>query len=128
MKFSVVLALVLMGSNITASAQKLEKPKGKSVHSKEKESKSTGRAIKEPANRNSASQELRRIEQSSAKGAGSKQMVSGKAAHTKPLLKAKKEVNPPIRFGSGGSAGKGAKGSKAADPYKGRLKQKGNRK
>ena len=40
MKFSVVLALAMAGLTMTASAQKLQKPRTKPSHSEEKESKS----------------------------------------------------------------------------------------
>ena len=128
MKFSAVLALALAGLTITASAQKLQKPKAKPAHSEEKESKKGGHAVvKEPANRNNTAQELRRVEQSSAKASASKKSESSKAARTNPALKAqRKESNPPIHFASSGSSGKGGK-SKAGDPYKGRLRHKGSR-
>ena len=127
MKFSVALALAMAGLTMTASAQKLQKPRTKPSHSEEKESKKGSRAIKEPANRSTAATELRRVEQSGAKASASRKAESNKAARTNPALKVKeKDSNPPIHLASSGGAGKGNKG-KAGDPYKGRLRHKGSR-
>jgi hypothetical protein len=129
MKFSVVLALAMAGLTMTASAQKLQKPRTKPSHSEEKESgKKTSRAIKEPVSRTNAATELRRVEQSSAKASASKKAESSKAARTNPALKVKeKDSNPPIHLASSGGSGRGGKG-KAGDPYKGRLRHKGSHK
>ena len=126
MRFSVVLALAMTGLTMTSAAQKVDKPKTKPSHSEEKaDSKKKSRVVaKEPANKNSSAQELRRVEQSSARTSG-KKSETGKAARTNPALKAqKKESNPPIQFASS-SGSKGGK-RKAGDPYKGRLRHKGS--
>jgi hypothetical protein len=125
MKFSVVLALVLAGLTMTASAQK---PKTKPAHSEEKESSKKGShsAVKVPANHSSAAQELRRVEGSGGKASSVKKSESGKAARKNPALKPeKKEKNPPIHFASAGSSSKSGK-NKAGDPYKGRMRHKGS--
>jgi hypothetical protein len=112
---------------MTAAAQKHQKPKAKPSYSAEKQSgKGGARAIKEPATHSSTAQELRRVEQSSAKAPASRKAVSAKAAHTSSALKGqKKDANPPIQFGSGGGSGKGSKG-KSGDALKGRLRHKGS--
>ncbi len=132
MRFSLVLALALAGLTMTAAAQKHQKPKAKPSYTEEKRSgKSQTRAIKKPATHGSTAQELRRVEQSSAKVSASRKAESGKAARTSPALKGqklkgqKKEANPPIHFASSGSSGKGSK-SKGGDPTKGRLRHKGS--
>jgi len=119
--------LALAGLTVTAAAQKHQKPKAKPSYSEEKQKgKSGARAVKEPATHASAAQDLRRVEQSSAKTSASRKAESGKAARTNPALKGqKKEANPPIHFGSSGTSGKGSK-SKGGDPYKGRLRHKGS--
>lgn len=123
MRSSVILALVLAGLTITASAQKHQKPKARPSHSEEKQTKS--RAVKEPATRTSAATELRRVEQSSARASSTRKAEGAKATHT-PVLKAKtKDSNPPIHFASSGGSGKGSK-SKGGDPLKGRLRHKGS--
>ncbi|HWZ81690.1 MAG TPA: hypothetical protein VNW47_03650 [Terriglobales bacterium] len=127
MRFSVVLALAMAGLTMTAAAQKFDKPtRTKPSHHEEKEGNKKSRAVaKEPANKNSPAQELRRAEQSSARSSV-KKSGTGKAARTNPALKAqKKESNPPIHFAStSGSKGDGKR--KAGDPYKGRLRHKGS--
>jgi hypothetical protein len=126
MRFSVILAVAMMGLNMTAAAQKFDKPKTKPSHSEEKESNKKSRTVaKEPANKNSSAQELRRVEQSGARSSAARKSETGKAARTNPALKAqKKESNPPIHFASS-SGSKGGK-RKAGDPYKGRLRHKGS--
>ena len=129
MRFLLVLALALAGLTMTATAQKHQKPKAKPSYSEEKQKKGkTGaRAVKEPATHTSAAQDLRRVEQSSARASASRKAESGKAARTNPTLKGqKKEENPPIHFASSGGAGHGSKG-KSGDQLKGRLRHKGSR-
>jgi hypothetical protein len=122
MRFSLLLAFVLAGLSLTASAQAYHKPKGKPAPRAEGAKKVA--PIKEPKlQQDSAAQQLRRTEQSSAKVAGAKkgQPKVGKAG----LMKTQHEKgNPPIRFSSakGGGAGLNAKGGNS---LKGRLKQKG---
>ena len=125
-----MLALAVAGLILLSSAQNLQKPKAKPSYSEERESsnKKGGRTStgKEPASRTSASQELRRVEQSSAKVSPARKAESTKAARSNPALKTqKKDGNPPIHFASSGHSGKG--GGKSGDELKGRLRQKGHR-
>jgi hypothetical protein len=123
MRYSVILAVAMAGLAITASAQKMQKTKPS--HNSEKESKKGSHvAIKDAPNKSTATQELRRVEQSGSKVSGSRHETA-KATRTTAVKGEKKEANPPIHFGSSGS-GKGGK-SKAGDPYKGRLRHKGSR-
>ena len=124
MRFSVVVAIALALS-VTAAAQKVQKPKAKPSYSEEKESGKKGaRAFKEPASHTSAAQELRRVEQSSARVATSRKSESNKAARTTPAFKTqKKDGNPPIHFSAASGSGKGS--GKTANALKGRLRQKG---
>ncbi|MBI3475635.1 MAG: hypothetical protein HY010_07865 [Acidobacteria bacterium] len=125
MRYAAVLALALAGLTMTASAQKPQKVKTKPSHSEEKESKGS-HAVREPANRTSAAQELKRVEQSGSK-LSVRKSENAKPARVNPALRAqRKDANPPIHFASSGGSGKGGKG-KAGDPYKGRLRHKGNR-
>jgi Tfp pilus assembly protein FimV len=123
MRFSLFLALVMASLSLAVSAQTYHKPKAKPVH-REQEAKKAAPTVKEPKlQQDSAAQQLRRTEQSSAKVAASKkgQPKAGKAG----LMKTQHEKpNPPIRFSSakGGGAGLNAKGG---NEYKGRLRQKG---
>jgi hypothetical protein len=124
MKFSTVLILALAALTMNAVAQRTPKPKTKPVHSEEKESgKKASRMAKEPT-KNSTDQELRRVEQSSARVSGARK-TEGSKAHNPALKAPKKEANPPIHFASAGGSGKNK--SKAGDPLKGRLRHKGSR-
>jgi hypothetical protein len=74
----------------------------------------------------SAAQELRRVEQSSAKVSASRKANSDKAARTGPMVKGQKnEANPPIRFSAAGGSGHGGKG-KQGNSGKSRLRHKGS--
>jgi hypothetical protein len=122
MKFSLFLALAVASSSLTAFAQAYHKPKAKPAPRAEGSKKVA--PVKEPKlQQDSAAQQLRRTEQSSAKVAASKkgQAKVGKAG----LMKTQHEKpNPPIHFSSakGGGAGLNAKGGNS---LKGRLRQKG---
>jgi hypothetical protein len=124
MIFSLVLALMVVGLTMSATAQK-QHQKPKASYNEEKQSSKGARAVKEPGVRTSSAQELRRVEQSSARASATHKAPSGKTAHA-PVLKGQKgDANPPIHFASA-SPGKGSKG-KTADPLKGRLRHKGSR-
>jgi hypothetical protein len=125
MRLSVILVALITGLAISASAQKPLKTKTKPTHSEERESgKTTARSGRQPVARNSAEQELKRVEQSSSKVSGASRNQSAKTARNNPVLKAqKKEANPPIRPTASGGAGKSA--GKQGDGLKGRLRHKG---
>lgn len=112
---------------MSASAQKHQKPRAKPSYNEEKAAKSPNRTVKAPATHASTAQDLRRVEQSSAKMSGSHKAGGSQQAHTTAAaLKAeKKDSNPPIHA-TGSTAGHGSKGNKGADPYKGRLRHKGS--
>src|SRR5256885_2129105 len=122
MRLLVILALVMVGLTVTSSAQKVQKTKPS--HSSEKEEKKSSHVPIKDSNKSTASQELRRVEQSGSKVSGSRH-ENAKATRTPVVKGEKKEANAPIHFSSSGS-GKGGK-SKAGDPYKGRLRHKGSR-
>jgi hypothetical protein len=121
-----LFALILASLTLTASAQEHKKPKAKPYHSqsKEKQSKATGTDKKltpEAAN----SRELRHLEAQTAKA-----KTSGKAAkqqaHTARVLKTEHEKNPPIHFSSA-TGTKSGMNNQGKNPYKGRVRQKGNK-
>ena len=125
MKLSVIVTLLIAGLTVSASAQKVQKSRTKPSHTEERESgKTTARAPREPASRNSAAQELKRAEQSSAKVPAAHRNESAKAGRNNPVLKAqRKEANPPIRLTAAGGSGKTS--GKSGDALKGRLRHKG---
>ena len=114
---------------MAASAQKPQKPRTKAAPSEEKAShnKKSGYIGKEPGGaKNSAAQELHRVEQSSAKVSSAHKAESAKQVRNNPVLKAqKKDGNPPIHFSSTGGSGKSS--GKSGDALKGRLRHKGKR-
>ena len=112
---------------MTASAQKMQKQKGKPSYSEERQgtNKKSSRAPMQGGAHSSSAQELRLVEQSSAKVSG-RQTGSEKPVRAIPALKEqKKSENPPIRFSSSGGGGKS--NGKSADGLKGRLRQKGHK-
>lgn len=118
------LAVAVVILAIPAAAEKSQKQKQKPSYSEEKGTKGSAHTMRPPSNRNSSAQELRKLEQSSAKTAGSRK--GDKAPRSGAVLKAEKEErNPPIQFSSAGGGSKGAKG-KSANSYKGRLRHKGS--
>jgi hypothetical protein len=127
MRFSVTVALLVVGLSMSGFAQKVRKPRAKAVHSEERDSNQKSAPIgKETNSRTSAASELRRVEQSSAKVSGSRRNDSARAARTNPGLKAqKKDGNAPIHFASTGGSGK--PNAKSGDALKGRLRHKGRR-
>jgi hypothetical protein len=121
MKISSILVLALV-AGISIGANAYQKPRVKPTYTSDKPTKNTGgRASVTASQRSSSSaQELKRVEQSSARNSGAAK--SGKAT-AGPALKADKSgTNPPIRL-SGNGKSKGPRG-KTADPSKGRLRQK----
>ena len=128
MRFSLVLALALAGSTMTAWAQEHHKPKAKPSHTnKEEKGKSGKPAVKTPTAHASAAQELNRVEQGSVKASGSHRAGARKQAHMAPVLKPEREKKtPPIRFSAAGGGGHAGTSKQGANPYKGRLRQKGS--
>ncbi len=128
MRFSVLLALAVAGMTITSPAQNQQKVKTPSSHSEEKDNaKSTARAPrKEEAGRNSASKELRKVEQSSAKVSSRKSTKAVRTPRNTAFVKSeKKDRNTPIHFGASGGGHKSS--GKSKDALKGRMKHKGRR-
>jgi hypothetical protein len=79
--------------------------------------------VQPPKASSSSSQELRRIEQESAHQKGGAQRTQ---AHATPVMKTEREKpNPPIHF-SAASDGHTGLNNQGNNPYKGRLRQKGN--
>lgn len=126
MRFAVVAGLMIACLSVSAVAQKHQRPKAKPTYTAERESKGSGRVSKAPtAGHDPATQELHKLEQSSAKSAGSRRSEDARAPRTAAVLRAdKQERNPPIN--AKGSAHQSGKGSKTADSSKGRLRHKGS--
>ena len=124
MRLSLILALTLAGM-AAVPATAYQKPRTKPSYTSDKPAKknSGGHAAATPNERSSsAAQELRRVEQSSAKVNGTGKTGAAKSSAPRAVKADKSGVNPPIRL-SGNGKGNGPKG-KTADPAKGRLRQK----
>jgi hypothetical protein len=120
-----LFALILTSLTLAVSAQDYKTPKSKPYHSaKEKESKSIVADNKITASKTANAQELRRLEQQTAKSSASK--TAKRPARTARVANTQHErPNPPIRISSatGTHAGMTDQGK---NPYKGRVRQKGN--
>ena len=124
MRFLLAVAVVLVGVSVSGTAQQSKQLNGKSSHA-DAAPKSMP-AVKAPGatTTSSTSKELRNVERESSKGTGSAH-VGKKAPKAVALTPQKDNRNPPMNFGGKGNAGSVGT-SKQANPYKGRLKQKGS--
>ena len=123
MKFSLFLALVLAGSGLTVSAQEYRVAKTKPFHTKATKAKSTAVTVKTPNPSASTAQQLHQIEQQNKRATGAQKPAARQAKVA--TVKAGERPNPPIRFGGAGG-GHGNMTNQGANPYKGRLRQKGS--
>ena len=125
MRFSLAVAVALVGMSLSGWAQQNNTFKVKPAPTKATKSAPIGKTAASPTASTSASKELQSVERQSAKPLPSARSA---APGTKgPALKpARNQHNPPINFGGPGG-GKGARSTnRGSNPYKGRLKQKGS--
>lgn len=127
MRLAVIAGLLIASLTVSAFAQKHQRPKAKATYSAEKESKGSGRTSKAPApGRDPAAQELRKLEQSSAKTAGARHSEPGRAPRSAAVFRAEKQERNPQINAKGSAGHSSGKGSKSADSTKGRLRHKGS--
>lgn len=131
MKGSLILALGLsmVTSGIFAQKSQTYHPK-KAPHAVERKPAKIAPMTKAPGASADTGKDLRRIEQQSAKTpATMKTPAAKKPAASDGLLKQKPA--PPIKATGGGAMGTNTKGFSGANqgtnPYRGRLRQKGNK-
>jgi len=123
MRFSLVVAVLLVGISATGVAQ--EKFRVKHTPPDKTAKKTTVPLGKSSVGTSTGanSKDLQALEHQTAKS--SMPRTAGKkpagAAAIKPI---KDKPNSPINLGSGGGASGGSLGRQSANPYKGRLKQK----
>jgi hypothetical protein len=127
MRFSLAVAVVLVGMNLSGWAQQNNTFKVKHPNEAKKAPKSAPvvKTTASPTASTSASKELEGVERQSAKSATARTggpRTTGKGPALKP---ARSKPNPAINFGGTGG-GKGAGTNQGANPYKGRLRQKGH--
>ena len=121
-----LFALILAGLTLAASAQDYKTPKAKPYHSESKEKQSkTGGINKQLTPQTANSMELRRLEAQTAKVSASNKGAKPQARSARVVKTERDKPNPPIRFSSatGTHAGMTDQGK---NPYKGRVRQKGN--
>ena len=123
---ALLLGVVLAGLSLSATAQQpqYKMPKATPARNTEKQTKSAA-PLKLPATQtSSASQDLKRIEQSTGKTSGVKKTAARTTPKAATLPKASRQnSNPPINFSAASSHASGMN-KQGANPYKGRLKQK----
>jgi hypothetical protein len=123
--------LILVGVTLAAAQQpQYKKPKAKPYHSESKHSEqSQGKGSvsdKKLTPHSSNSQELRHVEQQTAKTAKSSNAEKRRARSAR-VVKTQHEKNPPIHFSSAGGTKTGTT-NQGKNPYKGRVRQKGSNK
>jgi hypothetical protein len=123
MRFSLAVAVVLVGMSLSGWAQQNNEFKVKNTPAKAPKRASSGKTTTGPTASTSASKELQSVERQTAKSATTTR--SAGTTRKGPALKsARNKPNPPINFG--GAGGKSAGTNQGANPYKGRLRQKGH--
>jgi hypothetical protein len=123
-----LLALILAGLTFTASAQQPYKtPKAKPHHSEENRSSQkqgkVGVSDKKLTPHTSNAQELRHVEQQTAKAASKR---SAKHLHPARLKGEHEKENRPIHIASSATGVHGSLNNQGKNPYRGRVKQKGS--
>jgi hypothetical protein len=121
-----LFALVLASLTLTTSAQEYKTPKAKPYRSESKGKQSKAIvADKKVTTGNANSQELLRLEKETAKASVSNNGAKQRSRSARVVKAEREKPNPPIRFSAatGSHAGMTDQGK---NPYKGRVRQKGN--
>jgi len=121
MRFSLAVAVVLVGISVSGLAQQTFKAKRSAPEKEPRKSAPIGKTAS-PVSSNATSKELQTLERQTAKTSASSRSAGKRTGSAiKPI---RDKSNPPISFGGTGG-GKGARtGGQSTNPYKGRLKQK----
>ncbi len=127
MRFSLAVAVALVGMSLSGGAQQNNTFKVKPAPTKAPRSAPIGKTTASPTASTPASKELQNVERQSAKPLASARSAGPRTGKGPAPKTARNKPNPPINFGGTGG-GKGARSTnRGSDPYKGRLKQKGSR-
>jgi hypothetical protein len=127
MRFSWVVAIVLVGMSLSGWAQQKNTLKVKPAPTKARKSAPIGKTAARPKASTPAAKELQSAERQSAKSPASARSAGSRTGKGPALRPARNSSNPPINFGGKG-AGKGARTTNhGSNPYKGRLKGKGRK-
>ena len=126
MRFSLAVAVVLVGISVSGLAQQNEtfKVKRSAPEKAPKKSAPIGTTAGPATASGANSKQLQSLERQSARGYASrsaKKATPGTSAALKPV---KDKPNPPINFGGTGGGKNAGMTNQGANPYKGRLRQK----
>ncbi len=124
MRFSLAVAVVLVGIGVSGLAQQTFKAKRSAPEKAARKSAPVGKTAS-PVASNSTSKELQTLERQTAKTSASSRTAGKRTPGTGSAWKpAKDKSNPPINFGGTGGGKGGGTSNQGSNPYKGRLKQK----
>jgi hypothetical protein len=130
MRFSLAVAVVLLGISVSGLAQQNNtiKVKRSAPEKAPKKSAPIG-TIASPATASGANaKQLQSLERQSARGSATSRSAQKRTAGTSAGLKPVKDrPNPPINFGQTGGGKNAGTLNQGANPYKGRLRQKRSR-
>lgn len=118
MRFPLIISLTIVVSTVAGSAQTHHKQAVKPYH----EEKSKSGAVPMPVQRDSGSQQLRKIEQDAVKSMNVRKQ-SPRSQRLAPVKVEHERANAPINFSSAAS-GKASGATQGKNPYMGRLKEK----
>lgn len=131
MRFSLVVAVVLVGISVSGLAQQNNTLNKKAKHSAPAKAPKKSAPMVTTASPETASganaKQLQSLERQSVKGSASRsaqKRTPGTSAGFKPV---KDRPNAPINFGQTGGGKNAGTLNQGANPYKARLKQKGSR-
>jgi len=124
MRFSLAVAVVLVGISVSGLAQQTFKAKRSAPEKAARKSAPVGKTAS-PVASNSTSKELQTLERQTAKTSASSRTAGKRTPGTGSGLKpVRDKSNPPINFGGSGVGKSAGTGGQSTNPYKGRLKQK----
>jgi hypothetical protein len=127
MRFSLAVAVVLVGISVSGLAQQNEtfKVKRSAPEKAPKKSAPIGTTASPATASGANSKQLQSLERQSARGSAlsrsAKKGTPGTSAALKPI---KDKPNPPINFGGTGGGKNAGMTNQGPNPYKGRLRQK----
>jgi len=124
MRFSLAVAVVLVGISVSGLAQQNDtfKVKRSAPEKAPKKSAPIGTTASPAAAAGANSKQLESLERQSARGsAPSRAAKKGSPSALKPV---KDKPNPPINFGGAGGGKNAGMANQGPNPYKGRLRQK----
>jgi hypothetical protein len=126
MRFSLAVAVVLVGISVSGLAQQNEtfKVKRPAPEKAPKKSAPIGTTAGPATASGANSKQLQSLERQSARGYASRSAKKGTPGASAALKPIKDKPNPPINFGGTGGGKNAGMTNQGPNPYKGRLRQK----